>query len=399
MSSSTVEKTNEFIMKTYKRFEPVFVKGEGAKLYDETGKEYTDFLAGIAVCNLGHCHPKVTAEIVNQAKKYLHLSNLFYMETQAELAELLARVSFADRVFFCNSGAEANEGAIKLARKYAKGDASKDKYEIITMLKSFHGRTLATISATGQEKVKKGFDPMLPGFKHVGFNDMDAIKSAVTDSTCAIMLEPIQGESGVNPASGSFMKELRAFCDANDILLIFDEIQTGIGRTGRMFAYEHFGVEPDIMTLAKGLANGLPLGAVLAKDKVAEFFVPGTHGSTFGGNPLCCAAALATLNTILEEGYLKKCSDLGEYFIEKLTRLKEKYGFIKEVRGKGLMIGIELDRPCADIVKKCLDKGFIINCVLEKTLRFLPPFLITTDEIDALTAVLDEMFADIGSSL
>jgi predicted acetylornithine/succinylornithine family transaminase len=398
MAGSLTEKTDKYIMKTYKRFTPAFVRGEGSRIYDAGGKEYIDFLAGIAVCNLGHCHKNVTDAIVTQATKYLHFSNLFYMEPQGELAELLVNLSFADRVFFANSGAEANDGAIKLARKYAKDNISNEKYEIITMLKSFHGRTLATISATGQEKVKKGFDPMLPGFLHVDFNDIDSLKEAVTENTCAIMIEPIQGESGVNPSERAFMQELREFCDREKILLIFDEIQTGIGRTGKMFSYEHYGVEPDIMTLAKGLANGLPLGAILAREEVAKSFVPGTHGSTFGGSPVCCAAAVATLKTIIDDGYLEKCSKLGIYFKEKLNGLKEKYGFIKEIRGEGLMIALELDFPGADIVKKCFDRGFIINCALEKNLRFLPPFIITTDEIDALVTVLDEIFKETGEA-
>lgn len=396
MYSVIMEKTDKFIMKTYNRFKPAFVKGKGTKLYDEANKEYTDFLAGIAVCNLGHSHPNITDSIIKQAGEYLHLSNLFYMGPQSELAELLVKNSFADRAFFCNSGAEANEGAIKLARKYAKDKISKDKYEIITMLDSFHGRTFATISATGQEKVKKGFEPILPGFKYVRLNDIQELKSAVTDKTCAVMLEPIQGEGGVKSADSSYMKELREFCSANDLLLIFDEIQTGIGRTGKLFAYEHYGVEPDIMTLAKGLANGLPLGAVLAKEEITESFVPGTHASTFGGNPLCCAAAVATLNTILKEDYLKKCSESGVYFRNKLNGLKGKYHFIKDVRGEGLLIGLELDFPGADIVKKCFDKGFIINCVMENVLRFLPSFLISNDEIDMLIELLDEIFGEIG---
>jgi predicted acetylornithine/succinylornithine family transaminase len=391
-----IEKTDRFIMETYNRFKPAFVKGKGTKLYDETGKEYTDFLAGIAVCNLGHSHPKITEQIVKQAGNYLHFSNLFYMEPQSKLAELLVKNSFADRVFFCNSGAEANEGAIKLARKYAKDNISKDKYEIITMLDSFHGRTFATISATGQEKVKKGFEPILPGFKYVRLNDMLQLKAAVTNKTCAVMLEPIQGEGGVKSADHSFMKELREFCSANKLLLIFDEIQTGVGRTGKMFAYEHYGVEPDIMTLAKGLANGLPLGAVLAKEEAAKSFVPGTHASTFGGNPVCCAAAVAALKTILDEDYLKKCTETGAYFREKLTGLKEKYSFIKEIRGEGLLIGLELDFPGADIVKKCFEKALIINCVMDRVLRFLPSFLISTDEIDMLIAALDEIFSGIN---
>jgi len=397
MTSDMIKNTDKYIMETYKRFTPAFIKASGAKLYDENNKEYTDFLAGIAVCNLGHSHPKVNQAIKDQVDKYLHFSNLFYMEPQGELASLLINNSFADRVFFANSGAEANEGAIKLARKYAKDNGTPEKYEIITMVDSFHGRTLATISATGQDKVKVGFEPNMPGFKYVELNNINALIASVTDHTCAVMLEPLQGETGVNICNTKFLKELRAFCDTHDLLLIFDEIQTGIGRTGKMFAYEHYGVEPDIMTLAKGLANGLPLGALLSKEEIAKSFVPGTHGSTFGGNPVSCAAGVATIKTILEEDYLKKCCDLGDYFVEKLNGLKGKYSFVKEIRAKGLMIGMELDFPGADIVKKCFDKGFIINCAKEKTLRFLPPFVIKTDDIDALISTLDEIFAGINS--
>ncbi len=392
MYDDITKKTDRYIMGTYRRFKPVFVKAKGTKLYDDTGQEYTDFLSGIAVCNLGHNHPNVVDAIFKQIGNYMHLSNLFYMRPQADLAELLAQNSFADKVFFCNSGAEANEGAIKLARKYAKDNGAADRYEIITLIDSFHGRTFATISATGQEKVKKGFEPLLPGFKHVKLNDMDGLKAAVTNATCAVMIEPILGEGGVMEAAPEYMTNLRMFCDDNYLLLIFDEIQTGIGRTGKLFAYEHYGVEPDIMTLAKGIANGLPLGAVLAKERVAKAFVPGTHASTFGGNPYACSAGVAVMKTLLHEGVLAKCTDMGEYFRGELNKLKGKYGFINEVRGKGLLIGMELDFPCADIVTKCLDKGFIINCTMENVLRFLPSLLISKEEIDALVEVLEEIF-------
>lgn len=391
MSENFMGKTDNYIMKTYKRFPANFVKGRGTKMYDETGREYTDFLTGVAVCNLGHSHPDVTSAIVKQAESYIHFSNLFYMESQGELAELLCENSFADRVFFCNSGAEANEGAIKLARKYAKEHLGKDKYEIITMLDSFHGRTFATIAATGQDKVKTGFDPLFPGFKYAEFNDIDALKATVTDKTCAVMLEPIQGEGGVNIPDVSYMLALREFCTKNNLLLILDEIQTGIGRTGKLFGYEHFGIEPDIMTLAKGLANGLPLGAFLTSEHIAQSFTPGTHASTFGGNPLCCSAAVATIKAVMNGGYLEKCAAMGEYLRAKLSGLKEKYSFIKNVRGIGLLTGVELDFPGADIVTECFKRGFIINCTMDKVLRFIPSFLITKKEIDALIDALDEI--------
>ena len=390
---NSINKTNEFVFQTYLRQGKAFVRGEGTTLIDEEGKAYTDFLAGIAVCNLGHCHPKIVDAITKQARTLIHVSNLYHIKPQIELACLLVESSFADKVFFCNSGAEANEGAIKLARKYMRDTYGKERSEIIVMDNSFHGRTLATLTATGQEKFKAGFDPLMPGFKHVPFNDIEAVSQAVTDKTGAILVEPIQGEGGVNCPSDNYLPELRALCDEKKILLILDEVQVGMGRTGRLFAYEHYGITPDIMTLAKALAGGLPIGALLARKEVAASFTPGTHASTFGGNPLVTAAAIASLTTINNSSFLEHCRTMGNYLMDQLNRLKKKNPSVREVRGKGLLVGMELDQPAADIVDKCLEKGLLINCVQEKVLRFLPPLTITKKEIDQAVSTLEKVLS------
>jgi predicted acetylornithine/succinylornithine family transaminase len=331
----------------------------------------------------------------DQLEKLIHVSNFFYTEPQAELAELLADNSFADKIFFCNSGAEANEAAIKLARKYEHEHADPNRYEIITMGYSFHGRTFATLSATGQAKFHNGFEPLLPGFQHVPFNDIDALKGAVTNLTSAIMLEPIQGEGGVNIPSVKFMKEVRQLCDERDILLIFDEVQVGMGRTGKLFAYEHFGVEPDIMTLAKALAGGLPAGAMLAGKKIAESFSPGTHASTFGGNPAVMAAGAAVMKELTTTDVLDNCSEMGRYFCTRLNTLKDEYPeIIKEIRGKGLIIGVELNIDGKEIVKSCLDRGLIINCTRDTILRFLPPINVKKEDIDECFDILGSIFKE-----
>jgi len=387
---SLMDETDKYIFSTYKRFPIVLVKGKGARVWDQDGKEYLDFFSGLAVCSLGHCHPKVVEAIEVQAKTLLHVSNLFHTKPQIELARLLVENSFADKVFFCNSGAEANEGAIKLTRKYMR-DKKEDRFEIIAMRNSFHGRTLATITATGQEKFKEGFDPLMPGFAHVPFADMDAVQKAVTEKTAAIMVEPVQGEGGVNCPSDNYLKELRAFCDEKKLLLIFDEIQVGLGRTGKLFAYEHYGITPDIMTLAKALAGGLPIGALLARDEVAKSFIPGTHASTFGGNPLVTAAGIAAFTALKDPVLLEKCSSMGAYFMDELNRLKKKHPVIREVRGKGLIIAMELTMPGAEVVNKCLQKGVLINCVQDNVIRFLPPLIVTKEEVDHVVALLDEV--------
>ena len=382
-------------MKTYGRYPVVPVKGEGCRLWDADGKEYLDFLGGVAVNNLGHCHPKVVAALQKQAAELIHCSNYYHIPQQIELAELLCNHSFADKAFFCNSGAEANEAAIKLARKYSRDTFGPERYEIITAADSFHGRTMATVSATGQEKVQRFFDPLLHGFKHVPFNDVAALEAAVTPTTCAIMLEPIQGEGGVNMPSPGYFQAVREICDRHGLLLIFDEVQVGMGRTGKLFAYEHFDVTPDIMTLAKALAGGAPIGTMLAKDKYAVAFVPGTHGSTFGGNPLVCAAAIATVRTILEDGLLNRCEEIGEYLTGELETLGKKYPFVKEVRGVGLMIGMSLSITGAEIVKKGHDRGVLLNVTHDTVLRFVPALIVTRQEIDAMIAILDGILAEV----
>ncbi|MGV8059434.1 MAG: acetylornithine transaminase [Smithellaceae bacterium] len=382
---------NENIMNTYKRFPIVLVKGLGPKVWDVNGKEYLDFVSGIAVCSLGHSHPKVVAAISEQAEKLTHVSNLYYTEPQARLAKLLTDNSFADKSFFCNSGAEANEAAIKLARKYAHENLGADKFELITMKDSFHGRTMATITATGQEKFQFGFTPLLDGFTYVPFNDLKALEAAISAKTCGIMVEPIQGEGGVIIPDDHYLAKVREICDRHNILLIIDEVQTGIGRTGKLFAYEHSGVKPDIMTLAKALGNGFPVGAMLSTNKIAKAFTPGNHASTFGGNPLAMAASLATLEVILQEGILDNCCKTGEYFIGQLKKLQAKHKIINEVRGKGLMLACSLNIEGADIVNECMKKGVLVNCTGGKTLRFVPPLIISAQDVDQVINILDEV--------
>ena len=395
-SEQWIEKSDKYLMKNYGRFPLVAVRGEGCRLWDADGKEYLDFLGGIAVNNLGHCHPKVTEALRKQAGELIHCSNIYQIPRQIELAELLCERSFADKVFFCNSGAEANEAAIKLARKHSLDNFGAQRYEIIAATDSFHGRTMATISATGQKKVQRFFDPLLHGFCHVPFNDAAALEAAITPATCAVMLEPVQGESGVNVPSVGYFKEIRRICDEHNLLLILDEVQVGVGRTGKLFAYEHFGCTPDIMTLAKALAGGAPIGAMLARDEVAAAFVPGTHGSTFGGNPLVCAAAVATLRTILEDNILSHTVETGEFLVSELKALAKNYSFVKDVRGIGLMVGMALSIPAADIVVKGHARGLLLNAVHDTVLRFVPPLIVTKREIKEMIACLNGIFAEVA---
>jgi acetylornithine/N-succinyldiaminopimelate aminotransferase len=397
MDSQTLMMLSEqYVAHTYARYPVVLVRGKGTRVWDQEGEEYLDFVSGLAVCNLGHCHPRVVKTIQGQAEKLIHVSNFYYIEPQIQLASLLCKHSFADKVFFCNSGAEANEGALKLARKFAKEEIGKDRYEIITMEGSFHGRTLATLTATGQEKFHKGYEPLMPGFKYVPFNDIGAVKKAIDPKTCAVMVEPIQGEGGVNCPSEGYLKTLREICDENRLLLIFDEIQVGMGRTGKLFAYEHEGVEPDMLTLAKSLAGGVPIGALLIKKGIADSFNPGDHASTFGGNPLASAAGVAALTAILEEGMLENCRKMGDYFLSELDKMKNKFPFIKEVRGKGLILGMELKIDGSSIVKEMLKKRVLINCTMGNILRFLPPLIVTQEEIDRVVATLEEVLTNCG---
>jgi len=388
--------SEKYVANTYARYPVLLVRGKGTRVWDLEGEEYLDFVSGLAVCNLGHCHPKVVKAIQDQAEKLIHISNFYYIEPQIQLASLLCKLSFADKVFFCNSGAEANEGAMKLARKYAKEKVGKDRYEIITMERSFHGRTLATLTATAQEKFHKGYEPLMPGFKYVPFNDIGAVKKAIDSKTCAVMLEPIQGEGGVNCPSEGYLKALREICDERGILLIFDEVQVGMGRTGKLFAYEHDGVEPDMLTLAKSLAGGVPIGALLIKKGIADSFKPGDHASTFGGNPLATAAGVAALTTILEERMLENCQKMGDYFISELEEIKGKFPFVKEVRGKGLILGLELKMDGGSIVKEMLKKKILINCTMGNVLRFLPPLIVTREEVDQVVKALEEVFTGIS---
>jgi len=386
-----IQQADQVIAKTYKRFPIVITKGQGCRLWDKNGKSYVDFVAGIAVCNLGHAHPRIATALSKQANILVHTSNLYYTMPQIELAQWLTANSFADRVFFCNSGAEANEAAIKLARKYFKDKGENNRFKIISMEKSFHGRTMATLSATGQDKIRKGFEPELEGFEYVPFNDPDALRKKLDLTTCAVLVEPVQGEGGVRCPSPDYFETVRQMCSETGVLLIFDEIQTGIGRTGKLFAYEHFAIEPDIMTLAKALGNGLPIGAMLAKEHVADAFGPGSHASTFGGTPLITAASLEVVNTLVEENILDRCVSAGEYFRERLCWLKDRHSSVKDVRGVGLLLGMKLEIDGDAVVTSCMDKGFLINCIQGDILRFVPPLTIGREEIDALVACLDEV--------
>ncbi len=387
-AQEVIDKTNRYIFNTYRRAPLVLARGRGSTVWDSNGKEYLDLVSGIAVLNVGHLNPSVIEAIRRQSELLMQVSNLFYSEPQAELAELLVNNSFADKVFFCNSGAEANEAAIKLARKYSRDRGHAGRFEIITMEGSFHGRTMATLSATGQEKFHHGFEPLLPGFRYVPFNDAGALEKAVTGATCAVMLEPIQGEGGVNCPSPDYLRQVRRICDRAGLLLIFDEVQVGMGRTGKLFAYQHYGIEPDIMTLAKGLGGGIPIGAMLGTDTIASSFSPGTHASTFGGNPLSAATGVATLNILLQDGLLETCEKRGRYFFDGLTGLKKKHPVITSVRGKGLILAMELVREGAEVVTRCMEQGVLINCTMDRVLRFIPPLTITEGEIDTALKAL-----------
>ncbi len=398
INKDIISMTSNHVMNTYGRYPVALVRGAGVRVWDADGNEYLDFASGLAVCNLGHCHPDVVAALKAQAETLIHVSNLYHIEPQARLAEMLTQNSFADKVFFCNSGAEANEAALKLVRKYF-AVRNSPRYQVITMEKSFHGRTFGALAATGQRKFQEGFEPLLEKFTYVPFDDMAAVKKAVNEKTAAVMLEPVQGEGGVNVPSEKYMKDLRAFCSEAGILLVFDEVQSGMGRTGKLFAYEHYGVTPDIMTLAKGLAGGVAIGAMLATDEAASGFTPGAHASTFGGNPLATAAGIAALKCLLEKGVIENCAKTGEYLVKRLVVLKGKFPFIKDVRGKGLLIGAELADGIkgGEIVKECLSKGLLINCVNDKVLRFIPALIVTEKEVDEMMGVLEGALAGVGA--
>jgi acetylornithine/N-succinyldiaminopimelate aminotransferase len=391
LKKTTIDLADKYMFKTYARFPVTLVRGDGCRVWDEDGKEYLDFVGGIAVCALGHSSPVVSEALEHQSKELVHVSNLYYTRPQTELARLLVENSFADRVFFCNSGAEANEAAIKLARRYANEKFGPQRYHIISMEDSFHGRTMATLSATGQEKVKTGYNPLLEGFTFVPFNDLESLDRALDESVCAVMLEPIQGEGGVVVPEADYLKGVKALCQDREALLIFDEVQVGMGRTGKLFAHEHYGITPDIMTLAKALGNGLPIGAMLAIEELSNAFGAGSHATTFGGTPLVTAVSKAVVTSLLEDGWIDHCRVVGDYFKERLEELAKKYDFIKEVRGQGLILGMEMMRPGAEVVKALMEKGFLINCTQEKVLRFIPPLIVEKEEIDLLVKTLENV--------
>lgn len=393
MKSGDVSKLyRQYVLPTYRQFEIAFAKGKGSKLWDLEGREYLDFFPGWGVSALGHCHPDVVHALKNQARKLMHVPNNFLIYQQAKLAEQIIKASFPGKVFFTNSGTESNEAAIKYARKYG---ASSGRYEIITMSKSFHGRTMGSLAATAQAKLHEGFQPITSGFRYAEFNNLESIKEQINDKTVAVMLEPIQGEGGINVADSKFLSGLRKLCDEKKLLLIFDEVQTGFGRTGKLFGFKHYDFTPDIMTLAKALGNGVPIGALVVHERIAEgVFTPGSHGATYGGNPLVTATALAVLKTLLKKNLASRAESLGNYLEQKMKALKEKHAVIEEVKGLGLMRAISLTVPGAAIMEACLKKGLIINCTQDKILRIMPALTVSKKEIDRAFEILDEVLQE-----
>lgn len=397
-TENLIQEGQAVVMNTYGRLPMALVKGEGSWVWDMEGNKYLDFVSGIAVNSLGHNHPAVVQAIQKQAEEIIHTSNLYWIPNQIALAKLLVDHSFADKVFFCNSGAEANEAALKLARKYAKLHFGSEKYEIISLKNSFHGRTLATLTATGQPKYQAGYEPLPEGFSYAELNNIDDITEKISAKTAAVILEPIQGEGGIIPAEPEFLQAVRKLCDEKGALLIFDEVQTGVGRTGKLFAHEWSGVKPDIMTLAKALGGGVPIGAMLAKDSVAEAFKPGDHASTFGGNPLATAAGCAVLKVMLEKGFFEEVQERATYFKGKLQKLADKYQTGEAVRGQGFLLGWPLAKLGPEIVNACLEKGLLINFAGGKALRFVPPLNVSIEEIDDTVKILDEVFASLWNA-
>jgi acetylornithine/N-succinyldiaminopimelate aminotransferase len=386
-TAEIIEMFDKYVIANYGRLPKAIVRGEGNWLFDAEGNKILDMFPGWAVSGIGHCHPKVVQAIRAQAGELLHIDNTFYTEQQGKLAKLLSERAFGGKCFFCNSGAEANEAAMKLARRHT----ASEKYKFITAEGSFHGRTFATITATAQPKYHDGFLPMLPGFEYVPFNDVDSLNKAFSDEVAAVMLEPIQGEGGINVATNEYLQAVRELCDKHGALLILDEVQTGLGRTGKWFGYQHFDVEPDMITMAKALGGGVAIGAMMAKSDVAASLVPGTHASTFGGNPLACAAAIAVIEAIEEEKLLDNAQKMGEYARNKLEQLKEKYPAINHVRGISLMIGIQLNEPGSEIVNRCLEKNLRINCTHGDVLRFMPSMTVTAEQIDKAVEIIDSV--------
>ena len=387
--NETVERFSNYVVPTYAP-KQLFVRGEGARLWDDEGTEYLDFASGISVCNLGHCSKRVTAAITEQAAKLVHVSNVYMNELMPKLAEKIIKESFEGKVFFCNSGAEANEGMIKLARKYGNPTG---RNVIISMENSFHGRTLATLAATGRVKYRQGFEPDMPGFIQVPFNDIEAVRNAWNDKVCAVMIEMVQGEGGILPADPEYLKALRAFCDEKDILLLCDEVQCGMGRLGTRFAYQSFGVQPDALSMAKGIANGFPMGGFVISKKYADLLTVGTHGSTFGGTALGCAAALAVQEAFDQDGVLENCREVGAYLKQKLEDVTAKYPCVQGVRGRGLMLGIVLDQPAAPLLALALERKLITLTAGENVLRLLPPLIITRNDADTAVKIIDESLA------
>jgi len=394
-TQETIELFDKYVIANYTRLPRVIVRGQGCYMYDADGNEILDMFPGWAVSGIGHCHPNVVQAIRKQAGELLHIDNTFYSEPQGKLAELLSERAFGGKCFFCNSGAEANEAAMKLARLHTP----QQKYKFITAEGSFHGRTFATVTATAQPKYHEGFLPLLPGFIYVPFNDVTALESAFSDEVAAVLVEPIQGEGGINVATAEYLQAIRQLCDQKGAIMILDEVQTGIGRTGKWFAYQHFDVEPDIITMAKALGGGVAIGAMMAKEEIAASLVPGKHASTFGGNALACAAAIAVIETIEEDNLLQNAVQLGEYTKDKLQKLKQKHFIIDSVRGIGLMLGVQLTSPGKKIVERCLQKGLRINCTNENVLRFMPPMIVTKEQIDQAIDILDAVLTESATEI
>ena len=389
-SASVAGEADRVLFRNYKRAPVAFSHGRGVRLFDLDGREYLDFIGGIAVSSLGHAHPALVEALGSQAARYLHVSNLYQIPEQVEAARRLLAASGLDRAFFCNSGAEANEAAIKLARKRAKTAKGPACHEFLVTENSFHGRTLATLAATGNPRYRQGFEPLPEGFRFVPFDDLDAMRAAVTALTCAILVEPVQGEGGVLPASPGYLSGLRALCDENGLLLVLDEIQTGIGRTGKMFAYQHAGIRPDVVTVAKGVAGGVPAGVMLATEEVAAHFVPGDHGSTFGGNALASAAICAVLDSIERERLVENAEAMGARIVAGLERLRERHAILSEIRGAGLLIGVDLSIDAAPVVEACLARGLLLNAVRPKTLRLAPPLIVSAPDVDRALEILED---------
>jgi len=389
-TQETIDLFEKYVIGNYPRLPSVIVKGEGCYMFDADGNKILDMFPGWAVSAIGHCHPKVVDAIRTQAGQLLHIDNTLYSEPQGKLAKLLSERAFGGKSFFCNSGAEANEAAMKLARLHT----SQQKYKFITCEGSFHGRTFATMTATAQPKHHEGLLPLLPGFVYVPFNDIEALEAAFSDEVAAVMVEPIQGEGGINIADKEYLQAIRRLCDENGALVIFDEVTTGLGRTGKWFAYQHFGVTPDIMTMAKALGGGVAIGAMMAKEEIAASLVPGKHATTFGGNALACAAAVAVIEAIEEENLLENTIQLGQYAKDKLEQLKQKHSIIDHVRSVGLMIGVQLTSSGSQIVDKCLEKGLRINCTQQTVLRFMPPMIVNKSQIDQAIDILDNVLTE-----